>query len=529
MGRLRSTARLALERAESVFDASFTPAWNPLYQLGALGWFFYWIVVATGIYLYIFFDTGVTDAYESVEYITNVQWYAAGVMRSLHRYASDALVVVMMLHLLREYILDRMRGPRWFAWVTGVPLLWMVFAAGLSGYWLVWDTLAQYVAVVTTEWLDTLPLFSQPIARNFLNETTLSSRLFTLMVFIHIAVPLFMLFAMWVHIYRHSRPNVNPPRGLAAGTLAALLILSLAQPAYSQGPANLGMVPAVVELDWFYLVVLPLTEHFSGGMVWMALGIATLLLVILPWLPPARRAPIAVVDLTNCNGCRRCYDDCPYGAVSMGPRTDGAVFEQQAVVDPDLCVSCGICTGACPTATPFRRRSALRAGIELPALPVDTLREICLEAAGVLGGNDRVMVFGCEHGSEIETLKNDSVGVIRLPCIAMLPPSFIDFLISRRHVEGVLLSGCRDGDCYYRLGIPWTRQRIAGERDPYLRKRVPRERLASCWVGLDRTPALHAELEAFRARLGELPSKREEADPAARAKTDEREETANHA
>jgi coenzyme F420-reducing hydrogenase delta subunit len=111
----------------------------------------------------------------------------------------------------------------------------------------------------------------------------------------------------------------------------------------------------------------------------------------------------------------------------------------------------------------------------------------------------------------------------------MLPPSFVDFLISRRHVEGVLLSGCRDGDCYYRLGIPWTRQRIVGERDPYLRKRVPRERLASCWVGVDRTPRLRAELEAFRARLGELPSKRDEADPAARAKTDEREETASHA
>jgi hypothetical protein len=46
---------------------------------------------------------------------------------------------------------------------------------------------------------------------------------------------------------------------------------------------------------------------------------------------------------------------------------------------------------------------------------------------------------------------------------------------------------------------------------------------------VDRTPRLRAELEAFRARLGELPSKRDEADPTARAKTDEREETASHA
>jgi coenzyme F420-reducing hydrogenase delta subunit len=139
------------------------------------------------------------------------------------------------------------------------------------------------------------------------------------------------------------------------------------------------------------------------------------------------------------------------------------------------------------------------------------------------------MVFGCEHGSALETLTNASVAVVPLPCIAMLPPAFVDFLISRRHVEGVLLSGCRDGDCYYRLGIPWTRQRIAGKRDPYLRKRVPRERLATCWVGVDRTPALRAELEAFRARLHGLPSPRVETDPAARKEAEEPEETASHA
>ena len=46
-------------------------------------------------------------------------------MRSFHRYASDALVLVAMLHLLREYLLDRMHGARWLAWFTGVPLLWL--------------------------------------------------------------------------------------------------------------------------------------------------------------------------------------------------------------------------------------------------------------------------------------------------------------------------------------------------------------------------------------------------------------------
>ncbi len=68
---------------------------------------------------------------------------------------------------------------RWFTWMTGVPILWLIFVCGITGYWLVWDKLAQYVAMVSTEWLDHLPIFGLPIARNFLSpeaSTTASSR-----------------------------------------------------------------------------------------------------------------------------------------------------------------------------------------------------------------------------------------------------------------------------------------------------------------------------------------------------------------
>ena len=493
--------RNALERVESGFDAAFTPALNPLYQLGALGWFFYWIVAVTGIYLYVFFDTGVEDAYASIERITHVQWYAGGVMRSLHRYASDALVLVVMLHLLREFLLDRMRGARWLAWFTGVPLLWLMFAAGLSGYWVVWDELAQYVAVATTEWLDALPLFGEPIARNFLHPSTLSSRLFTLLVFIHIFVPLAMLFVMWIHIQRLSRPRVNPPRMLALGTLGMLLAISIARPAVSHPPADLARVPGQIDPDWFYLFPLPLQDHYPGLALWAAVGALTLLLFAMPWLPPMRRTPAPVVDLDNCNGCGRCAADCPFDAVTLRPRTDGTAFAEEAVVDSDTCVRCGLCVGACPSATPFRRRSRLSPGIDLPELPVATLREQVIDAAGTLEGPARVLVFGCRHGVRLDHVPEPGVGAMSLPCVGHLPPSFIDFLVTRGLVDGVLLTGCRAGDCHHRQGIDWMEQRIGGRRDPYLRGRVPRERVAWTWLGVDGGARLKKRLGAFREAL----------------------------
>ena len=497
----KGALRGALERVESAFDAVFTPALNPLCQLGALAWFFYWIVAATGIYLYIFFDTGVEDAYASIERITHVQWYAGGVMRSLHRYASDALMLVAMLHLLREYLLDRMRGARWLAWFTGVPLLWLLFAAGMSGYWVVWDTLAQYVAVATTEWLDALPLFGEPIARNFLHPSTLGSRFFTLLVFIHIFVPLAMLFVMWIHIQRLSRPRVNPPRLLALGTLATLLAISIVRPAVSHPPADLARTPGSVDLDWFYLFPLPLQDHYPGFALWAVVAALTLLLLAVPWLPPLRRTPAAVVDLDNCNGCGRCVADCPFDAITLRPRTDGAAFAEEALVDADICVRCGLCVGACPSATPFRRRSRLSPGVDLPEIPVAVLREQVIEAAGRVEGPARIMVFGCRHGVRLDRVPETGAGVVALPCIGHLPPSFVDFLITRKLVDGVVLTGCRAGACHYRQGVAWMEQRIGGRRDPYLRRRVPRERVAWSWIGVGGEGKLHERIESFREEL----------------------------
>lgn len=497
-------AKLALKKlflkADILFDYAFLPRNNPLRWLGAFGWFFFWIAAATGVYLYIFFDTGITNAYASVEYMTNEQWYAAGIARSLHRYASDALVVVVFLHLIREFAMDRLRGKRFFAWLTGIPLLAFVYICGISGYWLVWDRLAQYVAVATTEWIDALPFFAEPIANNFLNATMLGDRFFTLMVFIHIFGPLFMLLLMWVHIQRHSAARVNPPRPLALGSLAMMLALSLAYPAVSQGPADLDVVPAAVNLDWFYLPAYPLLDVVPGGQLWLYLFGGGLLLALLPWMPPDRSLPVAEVSLDNCNGCGRCFNDCPFSAISMLPRSDGLSFETEAVVNPDNCLSCGICAGACPTATPFRRAKPIEPGIQLPDRTISDLRDEVIAASAGFGSGPRILVFSCESAGAA-ALESDGAGLISMPCVGMLPPSFIDFTLSRKLADGVMIAGCAETDCYYRLGAEWTLQRVAGTRDPYLRKRVPLERLRLSWLAPGRTAQRRAELRAFRSDL----------------------------
>ncbi|MCC7427375.1 MAG: cytochrome b N-terminal domain-containing protein [Alphaproteobacteria bacterium] len=504
MGGLRRLLARCFDAVERPIDRLVGPSLNPFAHLGALGFFHFWIVAVSGIYLFIFFDTGIERAYESVEYLTLAHWYHAGVMRSLHRYASDLMVVFALTHLLREFARDRYRGTRWFSWFTGMPVLWLLFISGITGYWLVWDALAQYVAIISSELLDRLGIFGEPIARNFVSTGTLTSRFFTLLVFLHVAVPLFLLFLMWVHILRISRPKVNPPRALAGTSLGALLVVSLFRPALSQGPANLARLPADIGLDWFYLPLYPLADAVSHDAVWGILVVATVVIGAMPWLPPLRRAPAAVVDLAHCNGCARCAEDCPYEAIRLVPRTDGLPFPTEAKVNPSLCVSCGICVGSCPSSTPFRRTEELHTGIDLPELSLRSLRERAHAISAGLEGPTRIMVLGCERGAAGARKSTDTLMV---PCVGMIPPPLIDYILSRDLADAVLLAGCAESDCYHRLGIDWTRQRIARERDPYLRSRVPRDRLRTLWASRFERGRLEAALDAARREIPPLGQK----------------------
>ena len=344
---MKALLKKGFNHLDSFFSVFFTPKWNPMYQLGALSFFYYWIVAITGVYLFIFFETSISGAYSSIERITHDQWYIGGFMRSFHRYASAAMGICVTLHLVREYAMDRYSGPRWFSWVTGIPLLWLLFASAIGGYWLVWDQLAQYIAILTAEWFDWLPIMVDPMASNFLNESTLSDRFFSLLVFLHIGIPLALLLGMFIHIKRVTGARTNPASGLAIGTLLAMLVVSLVWPALSQAPANLDVAVTEVGLDWVFLNPYPLINSWGPGQTWALLVGLSCILTLLPWLPSKRpeQTPVAVVDPDNCNGCGWCLADCPYEAVSMKDH-DYKKDHKQSVVDPDLCVSCGICAGA---------------------------------------------------------------------------------------------------------------------------------------------------------------------------------------
>ena len=483
---------------EQWFNQIFGNTLNPFYHLGSLTLFFFWIVLVSGLYIFIPFETNLDGAYSSVEYMTHTQWWLAGIMRSLHRYASDAAIITIFLHMIKEFCRDHYRGVRWFSWFTGVPTLWLVVMLGITGYWLVWDMLAQYIAITTAELIDWVPMVPGSMVFNFL-EGNVTDRFFTLMAFLHLlGLPVALVFLLWTHVSRISQIDFFPPRPLAWGSLAALTLLSLLKPAVSHAPAQLSHSATILHLDWFYLNIYPAVDILGAGWAWaIATGI-TLLLLALPWLPSRGEKPRAEVNLAHCSGCGQCAQDCPYGAITMQHRTDARKFEFEPRMEDSLCTACGICTGSCASSNPFRlSKTVLKAGIEMPWYGAEMLRNRTQEKLFALSGMSRIIVYGCENSMDFSLLDQTEVAVMVLPCSGMLPPSLLDFAL-KKGADGVVVTGCREGDCFHRFGNRWTDARLKGQREPHLFARTDREKIVVFWGGKAESKALYETVRLFQ-------------------------------
>lgn len=494
----------AWRRLESLFDRVLVRAGNPLNQLGAVAGLLLLLLLASGAYLFVVFDTSVDGAWRSIDRLSREQPFPGGWLRSLHRYAADGLMLAVWLHVLREWVLGRSRGFRRASWLTGIPLLIFLYLSAVGGFWLNWDRLGQYSALASAELLDRLPLLTGSLTRNFANAGAVSDRLFSLLIFVHVGLPLLLLFGLWFHLQRIHRPQVLPARPLALGVTVTLAVLAALLPVSSQAPADLGTVPTQLPLDWILLHLHPLADASSPGLVLLLIAAALLLLLLWPWRPGAPASPVAVVDPVHCNGCRRCVDDCPYAAITLVPHPNAKPGRQLAVVAAERCAACGICAGACPAASPYRRAESLSTGIDLPQLPLDALRRRLQQTLSAATGRQPIVVFRCLHGAAASAPNradaDADVHSFDLLCAGQLPPAFVDYAL-RGGAAAVLLSACSNSACEFRLGSLRSAERMAGRREPKLRKAVPAERFRLVFADRGDEAPLAAALATLRAGI----------------------------
>lgn len=328
----------------------FSQKYNPFYYHGALPNFFLWCLFLSGLLLFVYYTPTLEKAYQTVSYITLELPYG-NAFRSIHRYAADGMMIFVMLHLFRVWFTDRYREYRILPWITGVILLTITFIVGLTGYLMIWDQEAVNLTYATVNLLKSLPFgMGVPLSEFMMGGKIITDYTLTTMLFLHLGIPVLLMFFLWMHYLRITRPVTDAPLPLNILMLGGLFLIA------SRIPVGLGEAPHLTsisnDLDLDILYAWPqllLVDGVNSGWVWLFVLSVPVGLLVLPYLQKKTfRGQYAQVLDQNCTGCSLCYNDCPYEAIEMVDRNDpGSRFKRLAIVDAGRCSNCGLCVGAC--------------------------------------------------------------------------------------------------------------------------------------------------------------------------------------
>ena len=109
-----------------------------LYSLGSATLFLITLQVLTGILLLFYYVPTTDHAWNSIYYMMN-DVYMGWLVRGIHFWSANILVVVIGLHMLRTFFSGAYKAPRELNWVIGVVLILLVTILAFTGYALRWD------------------------------------------------------------------------------------------------------------------------------------------------------------------------------------------------------------------------------------------------------------------------------------------------------------------------------------------------------------------------------------------------------
>ena len=196
-------------RHQRVMDKP-VPGWiNYFYCFGGITFTLFIVQLLTGLLLSVHYAPSEADAYKSIQHLHLIVPLGR-LLRSVHHWAANLMVVMVTLHMLRVFITGSYKNPRELNWIAGAVLLLMTLGFGFTGYLLPWDQKAYWATVIGTNMLGSVP-FIGPILAAFVRcgaEVTGQ----TLLRFYSMHVlwfPVITAFFLWIHFHILRRLGIS--------------------------------------------------------------------------------------------------------------------------------------------------------------------------------------------------------------------------------------------------------------------------------------------------------------------------------
>src|SRR5215207_822615 len=189
---------------------------NWFYTLGSASLFAFLSQAVTGVFLAMYYDPSITNAYESTRHLTN-EIFLGEFVRGMHRWGSSVMVILVFLHMARTFFFGAYKYPRELNWIIGVVLLILTMTMSFTGYLLPFDQRSYWATVVGVNINGTGPMVG-PYLNDFLRggaefgSTTLS-RFYAIHMLL---VPGAIAAMIGAHLYLVARLGTTAPPWMRA-------------------------------------------------------------------------------------------------------------------------------------------------------------------------------------------------------------------------------------------------------------------------------------------------------------------------
>ncbi|TWT55838.1 Menaquinol-cytochrome c reductase cytochrome b subunit [Thalassoglobus neptunius] len=242
------------------------------YVWGSTLTFTFFVQVITGFCLWMAYSPSATTAWESVYFIQH-QMVFGWVVRGIHHFAAQAMMILLILHLMQVVIDGAYRAPREVNFWLGLVLMQIVMFLGLTGYLLPWDQKGYYATRVATEIMGSAPFVGPWIQQLVQGGPSYGNHTLTRFFALHAGVlPALLVMFLGLHIYvfrRHAlhaiknegeEDGVFWPDQILKDGVACLAVLAAIMGAtlYWHGaeltaPANPAEAYSAARPEWYYL------------------------------------------------------------------------------------------------------------------------------------------------------------------------------------------------------------------------------------------------------------------------------------
>jgi quinol-cytochrome oxidoreductase complex cytochrome b subunit/mono/diheme cytochrome c family protein len=251
----------------------------------------------TGIFLWMAYSPSSQTAYESVWYIQH-EMTGGWLVRGVHHFMAQAMVVVMALHMLQVIWDGAYRAPREVNYWLGLVLLQLVLGLGLTGYLLPWDQKGYWATNVATNLATLVPFVGKDLQQLAVGGNEYGHHTLTRFFAMHAGVlPGLLVIFLVLHIAifrRHGiMAKITPGRadetfwprqvlfdGIGCLVLMGIVLLCVihfdvaalfrTNPSVSHLGADLGAPADPAEQysaarpEWYYLFLFQLLKYFPG-------------------------------------------------------------------------------------------------------------------------------------------------------------------------------------------------------------------------------------------------------------------------